>query len=306
MNRRTRFSLAIVAASLIAACGQEQVETSSTTESAPVSSSEGSAPPSSLRLYVIDCGTMKADPSRFRLEATEIASDVLATPCFMVAHPRGTLMWDVGAVPDADWMPTGSPVAHHLVLPDNSERNLTLNKGLLPQLAEIGYQPSDITYIALSHYHWDHIANANAFANATWLVRQVERDLMFADKPPVTMPAWYAALKDAKTVIIEGEDHDVFGDGTVVIKNAPGHTPGHQILYVKLPQTGDVVLSGDLYHFPEARQLKRVPTFDYDQKMTPASREKAEAFLASTGATLWIQHDSALIGSLKKAPEYYE
>ena len=305
MNRRTRFSLAIVAASLIAACGQEQVETSSTT-SAPVASSEGSAPPSSLRLYVIDCGTMKADPSRFRLEATEIASDVLATPCFMVAHPRGTLMWDVGAVPDADWMPTGSPVAHHLVLPDNSERNLTLNKGLLPQLAEIGYQPSDITYIALSHYHWDHIANANAFANATWLVRQVERDLMFADKPPVTMPAWYAALKDAKTVIVEGEDHDVFGDGTVVIKNAPGHTPGHQILYVKLPQTGDVVLSGDLYHFPEARQLKRVPTFDYDQKMTPASREKAEAFLASTGATLWIQHDSALIGSLKKAPEYYE
>ncbi len=306
MNRRTRFSLTIVAASLIAACGQEQVETSSTTDSAPVASSEGSAPPSSLRLYVIDCGTMKADPSRFRLEAAEIATDVLATPCFMVAHPRGTLMWDVGAVPDADWMPTGSPVAHHLVLPDNSERNLTLNKGLLPQLAEIGYQPSDITYIALSHYHWDHIANANAFANATWIVRQVERDLMFADKPPVTMPAWYAALKDAKTVIIEGEDHDVFGDGTVVIKNAPGHTPGHQILYVKLPQTGDVVLSGDLYHFPEARQLKRVPTFDYDQKMTPASREKAEAFLASTGATLWIQHDSALIASLKKAPEYYE
>ena len=306
MERRTRFSLAIVAASLIAACGQEQVETSSTTDSAPVASSEGSAPPSSLRLYVFDCGTMKSDPARFRLEASEIATDILATPCFMVAHPQGTLMWDVGAVPDADWMPTGSPVAHHLVLPDNSERNLTLNKGLLPQLAEVGYQPSDITYIALSHYHWDHIANANAFANATWLVRQVERDMMFAEKPPVTMPTWYAALKDAKTVIIEGEDHDVFGDGTVVIKSAPGHTPGHQVLYLKLPQTGDVVLSGDLYHFPEARVLKRVPTFDHDQKLTPVSREKAEAFLASTNAKLWIQHDSALIASLKKAPAYYE
>ena len=307
MNRRTRFTLAVAIASLIAACGQEQVvETSSTTESAPVASSEGAAPPSSVRLYVFDCGTMQADVSRFRLERSEVATNVLATPCFMVAHPRGTLMWDVGAVPDADWMPTGSPVAHHLVLPDNSERNLLLNKGLLTQLADVGYQPTDITYLALSHYHWDHVANANAFANATWLVRQVERDMMFAEKPPVTMPSWYASLKDSKTEIIESEDHDVFGDGTVVIKSVPGHTPGHQMLHVKLAQTGDVVLSGDLYHFPEARQLKRVPTFDFDQSMTPVSREKAETFFASTNAKLWIQHDSSLIASLKKAPEYYE
>jgi glyoxylase-like metal-dependent hydrolase (beta-lactamase superfamily II) len=113
-------------------------------------------------------------------------------------------------------------------------------------------------------------------------------------------------LRNAKTTIIEGEEHDVFGDGTVVIKSAPGHTPGHQILYLKLANTGPVVLSGDLYHFPEARELKRVPTFDYDQKMTPASRDKAEAFLAESGAKLWIQHDSALISSLKKSPEYYD
>ena len=304
MEHRKSLSLAIVAACMLAACGQEQAQNSSGPASGE-SSPTASAPPS-LRLYVFDCGTMQTDPARFRLQASEIATNVLATPCFMVAHPRGTLMWDVGAVPDADWMPTGSPVAHHLTLPDQSTRDLMLNKALLPQLAEIGYQPSDITYIALSHYHWDHIANANAFANATWLVRQVERDMMFAEKPPVTMPAWYAALKDAKTVLIEGEDHDVFGDGTVVIKSAPGHTPGHQILYVRLPQTGAIVLSGDLYHFKEARELKRVPTFDFDQKLTPVSREKAEAFLASSGAQLWIQHDSALIASLKKAPQYYD
>jgi glyoxylase-like metal-dependent hydrolase (beta-lactamase superfamily II) len=131
---------------------------------------------------------MQADLTRFRLEASEVATNVLATPCFMVAHPRGTLMWDVGAVPDSDWMPTGAPVAHHLSLPDQSTRDLTLNKPLLAQLAEVGYQPADITYLALSHYHWDHIANANAFANATWLVRPVERDAMF-EMLPVTMPA---------------------------------------------------------------------------------------------------------------------
>jgi N-acyl homoserine lactone hydrolase len=302
MEHLKRVALSIVAACVLAACGQEQAaqqETSSTeTASAPA--------PSSLRLYVFDCGTMQTDLSRFRLEAKEVATNVLATPCFMVAHPRGTLMWDVGAVPDSDWMPTGSPVAHHLTLPDMSTRDLMLNKPLLAQMKEAGFEPADIDYLALSHYHWDHVANANAFANATWLVRKVERDMMFADMPPVTMPAWYAQLEDAKTEIIQGETYDVFGDGTVVIMNAPGHTPGHQTLYLKLAQTGDVVLSGDLYHFNEARALKRVPTFDYDQAQTPVSREKAEAFLATSGAKLWVQHDSALIASLKKAPEYYE
>ena len=301
MSHRKRAALFIVVASILASCGQEQTAqegTSSTAASAKA--------PSSLRLYVFDCGTMQADVTRFRLERSEVATNVLSTPCFMVAHPNGTLMWDVGAVPDQDWMPTGSPVAHHLTLPDQSTRDLMLNKPLLPQLAEIGYKPEDITYLALSHYHWDHVANANAFANAAWLVRPVERNLMFSEMPPVTQPAWYANLKNSKTVPIEGENYDVFGDGTVVIMTAPGHTPGHQMLYLKLPQTGDVVLSGDLYHFPEARTLKRVPTFDYDQAQTPVSREKAEAFLATSGAQLWIQHDSAQIAGLKKAPEYYE
>ena len=304
MEHRKYVVVSMVVGCLLASCGEQQAQTS--TDAAPVASSEGSAPPSSLRLYVFDCGTMQTVLERFRLQASEVATNVLATPCFMVAHPRGTLMWDVGAVPDADWMPTGSPVAHHLQLPDQSTRDLMLNKPLLAQMKDAGFEPSDVNYIALSHYHWDHVANANAFANATWLVRREERDLMFAAEPPVTMPQWYAKLKDAKTEIIGGETYDVFGDGTVVIMNAPGHTPGHQMLYLKLPQTGDVVLSGDLYHFKEARELKRVPTFDYDQEQTPVSRQKAEAFLAQSGAQLWIQHDSQLIASLKKAPEYYE
>ena len=260
-----------------------------------------------LRLYVLDCGTLKADPARFRLKKEEVATTDLSVPCFLVDHPQGRLIWDTGAVPDADWTPTGAAVAHHLVLPDSGERDLTLRKPLMTQLAEVGYSPADITHLALSHYHYDHTANANAFAGATWLVRKVERDAMFAEKPPdVTRPSSYAALKNSKAVIIESDEYDVFGDGAVVIKLAPGHTPGHQILYVKLPKTGGVVLSGDLYHFSEARTLKRVPTFDSNQEQTPATREVIEAFLANTGAQLWIQHDYISNARLKKAPDYYE
>jgi glyoxylase-like metal-dependent hydrolase (beta-lactamase superfamily II) len=274
----------------------------------PSGSPQGSEPQvNALRLYVFDCGTLQADPARFRLTKEELATTDLSVPCFLVAHPQGRLIWDPGAVPDADWTPTGAPVVHHLVLPDSGERDLTLRKPLMAQLSEAGYSPGDITHLAFSHYHYDHTANANAFATATWLVRQIERDAMFAEKPPgVTRPSSYAALKNSKTVIISSDEHDVFGDGSVVMKLAAGHTPGHQLLYVKLPKTGGVVLSGDLYHFPEARALKRVATFDFDQAQTPVSREAIEAFLARTGAQLWIQHDQVGNARLKKAPEYYE
>jgi glyoxylase-like metal-dependent hydrolase (beta-lactamase superfamily II) len=265
------------------------------------------AQPKAQRLYVFDCGTLQADPARFRLKTEEVATTDLSVPCFLVTHRQGTLIWDPGAVPDGDWTPTGAPVAHHVVLPDGSERDLTLRQRLITQLAEVGYSPGDITYLALSHYHYDHTANANAFAGSTWLVRQVERDAMFAEKPPgVTQPASYAALKTSKTIVIDRDEHDVFGDGTVVIKSAPGHTPGHQVLFVKLLKTGAVVLSGDLYHFREARTLKRVATFDFNQEQTPATRDAIEAFLTKMGALLWIQHDAVGNALLRKAPEYYE
>ena len=296
--RFVTFGLAAACTLNIVACGGAQ----------PSRSPQGSVPQvNALRLYVFDCGTLQADPARFRLTKEELATTELSVPCFLVAHPQGRLIWDPGAVPDADWMPTGAPVVHHLVLPDSGERDLTLRKPLMAQLSEAGYSPGDITYLAFSHYHYDHTANANAFASATWLVRQVERDAMFAEKPPgVTRPSSYAALKNSKTVFISSDEHDVFGDGSVIMKLAAGHTPGHQVLYVKLPRTGGVVLSGDLYHFPEARTLKRVASFDFDQAQTPVSREAIEAFLAKTGAQLWIQHDQVGNARLKKAPEYYE
>jgi glyoxylase-like metal-dependent hydrolase (beta-lactamase superfamily II) len=130
---------------------------------------------------------------------------------------------------------------------------------------------------------------------------------MFAEKPPgTTQPSSYSALRNSKVVILKTDEHDVFGDGTVVIKSAPGHTQGHQVLYLKLAKTGGVVLSGDLYHYPEERKLGRVPTFEVDQDQTRATRMAIEAFLNKTGAQLWIQHDFAGNAKLKKSPNFYE
>ena len=261
-----------------------------------------------IRLYVFDGGTLaSADMSRYRLTTDEVATTRMSVTCFLITHPRGVLLWDACAVPDGSWTPTGKPELQQLTLPDGQMREVTLAAPLLPQLAAAGFTPGSVTHVALSHYHWDHTANASAFAAATWIVRPVEREAMLGGTPPpLTQPATYAALRNSRVTAIVSDEYDVFGDGTVVIKLAAGHTPGHQVLVVKLPRTGTVVLSGDLYHYPEERVLGRIPTFEADQAQTATSRATIEAFLKRTGAQLWIQHDFAGTAKLRKAPEYYD
>jgi N-acyl homoserine lactone hydrolase len=265
----------------------------------PAIAQKRAEPPKSVRLYVFDCGMIKGlDPAAFHFKKEELAGVDFVVPCYLVAHPKGTLMWDVGVIPDSAFKPDGAPV---------TERVSTVTKPLLPQLAAIGYTPSDITYFALSHYHSDHTANANAFAGSTWLVHQAERDFMFADKPAgIIQPAHFSALKNGKTTILKEDDYDVFGDGTVIIKYAPGHTPGHQVLFLKLAKTGPVLVAGDLYHYPEERHSDKTPTFEFNHEQSLASRVMIEDFLKKSNAQLWIEHDLATFNKLKKAPAFYE
>jgi N-acyl homoserine lactone hydrolase len=265
-------------------------------------------PPHSLRLYVMDCGTLRnANPDRYNLKRQDVATTDMSDPCFLVMHPKGTLIWDTGVFPDDAWTPTGSPIDQHIVLPDGQERSVTVVKSLKAQLAEIGYAPAQITYLVLSHYHYDHTANANEFAGSTWLARPIEREAMFAEKaPPTTRPDTYSALRDCKTVNIDKDEYDVFGDGKVILKFTPGHTPGHQSIFLKLAKTGPVLLSGDLYHYPAERTLDRVPKFDFNPDQTRASRAMIEGFLKKSSAQLWIQHDFVSNAKLKKSPSFYE
>jgi glyoxylase-like metal-dependent hydrolase (beta-lactamase superfamily II) len=248
----------------------------------------------SMRMYVFDCATLNdRDPANYGLTRQQVQSVNMSDPCFLIVHPSGTLLWETG-LNDAVYNRPGGGGAKHD----------TIAKSLKSQLAAVGYQPKDITYLAISHLHGDHSGNANDYAGSTWIAQKAERDYMFsAGLPPNIHPDEYAALKNSKTKLIEG-DHDVFGDGSVMLILTPGHTPGHQSLLVKLPKTGPVMLSGDLFHFPGERTFHTVPVNDKPE--TVASRAKLEALIKKTGAQLWIQHDFVANAKLKKAPAFYE
>ena len=252
----------------------------------------------SVRLYVYDCGRLKVeDPSRFNLKKEEMKTLDMSVGCYMIAHPKGTLLWDVGVIPDKNF-PASGPA---------SKLYASSNKTLKSQMAAAGYQPENATYLAMSHAHWDHLANANEFAKATWLTRKVERDILFGPNPPERSTSdEYDALKNSKSITLPEGDYDVFGDGSVVIKPAYGHTPGHSVLFVKLAKTGPVLLSGDLYHYPEEITLDRYPTFEFNKGQTQQARSGIQAFMKQSGAKLWIQHDLAAFEKLKKSPGYYD
>ena len=255
--------------------------------------------PKDVRLYIFDCGTIKGlDPALFNFKREEIKSPDFVVPCFLIVDPRGTLMWDVGVIPDEMFKDDGKPVTQGVS---------TATRTLKSQLAELGYKPEDITYLAHSHYHGDHIANSNEFADSTWLVRPIERDAMFAEKPPQLVdPKTYNKLRNSQTVLITKDEYDVFGDGKVIIKFAPGHTPGHQVLILHLKHTGNVMLAGDLYHYPEERGSGRVPTFEYNKEQSLASRAMIEDYCKETHTQLWIEHDYLGNQKLKKSPKFYD
>jgi len=255
--------------------------------------------PKELRLYVFNCGIIQSlDPAMFNFKKEEVAETKMAVPCYLVADPKGTLMWDVGAIPDGEFKTDTTPTTWKFFY---STRTLK------SQLAEVGYAPSDITYLSMSHYHGDHVANANEFAGSTWLVRPEERDALFAQKASqFAEPTEYSELKNSKTTLITTDEYDVFGDGKAIIKFAPGHTPGHSVLVLKLAKTGNIMLAGDLYHYPEELKLDRTPTMEYSREQTLASRKMVQDYLKTTNTQLWIEHDFAANAKLKKAPKYYD
>jgi N-acyl homoserine lactone hydrolase len=268
---------------------------------APVASRAQLAPApkvTGVRLYVFDCGTLVYNkPEDFNLTRDEVKDSNMGVTCYLVVHPRGMLIYDTGL---NDRL-VGRPLYEN-VLDGYAQVKFNTLSG---QLADIGVAPANIDYLVLSHYHWDHIGNAGDFAGSTWLVYKGDRDQMFSKTARAY--AWfsqYAALENSKTVLLNG-DHDVFGDGTVVVIATPGHTEGHCSLLVRLKNTGPVVLSGDLYHYAEERELKRMPDSEKTTG-TVESRQKIEDLLRRTGAQLWIGHSMEFLRTVRKSPAWYD
>jgi glyoxylase-like metal-dependent hydrolase (beta-lactamase superfamily II) len=243
------------------------------------------------KLYILDCGQIDApDQSRWSPGVNVGVPIQVSDNCYLIHHAQGWFLWDTG-LPDAiAAKPDGVKGAFGFVM--------TRSKTLSGQLAELGIKPAEIKAMAVSHTHPDHIGNVEEFPDVMLYVQKAEYDWPNADGTPRFKP-------EHPVTKLEG-DHDVFGDGSVVLISTPGHTPGHQSLLVRLPKTGAVLLSGDAVHFKDNWDNRRVPSMNVSKEQTLASMQRIADIVAKEHAQLWINHDKAQSDAQKKSPQFYD
>lgn len=253
---------------------------------------EESAP---IKLYAIDCGRIDvsnfsafSDTGEYDNKAVE-----LADPCFVIVHPKGVLLWDTGLSDSLINKPETMSVFH-----------LSKSASLQDGLKKINLTPNDINYVAVSHSHFDHMSGLNQFPNSTWILQKAELKYAQENSSSVIIDASkLSSWKTAKKMMING-DYDVFGDGTVKILSTPGHTPGHQSLEIKLPKTGVIILSGDVYHQRASIEPLLVPTFNTSRADTMASADRINRLLRNTKGRLVVQHDAQDFEKLPTLPAF--
>lgn len=285
--------ITLVAILTIVACKQTKKETTETQAEV----TEEAKP--EVKLYTFSGGTVGANKLELFSQDTTYTgqSKVFSDAFYVVSHPKGNLMWDAG-------LPESLAAMEEPFTTPDGAFTVSRKDSVANQLASIGMTVDDIDYIALSHTHFDHSGHANVFSGSTWLVQGPEYDYVTSEESQKNNADNYNAIKELTKIKKLNGDHDVFGDGTVVIKSMPGHTPGHQVLYLDLAEHGSLLLSGDMYHFYENREHQRVPIFNFDVALTKESMQAFKAFANEKNAKVYIQHAQGDFEKLPKAPNY--
>jgi len=236
-------------------------------------------------LVVFPCGKIESSDRSLWSPGVDVGvAHKMVASCYLIRHAKGMMVWDTGIPAFVASKPEGHPIA-------GGKINLFLDKPFPQSLKDYGVNPEEIKHLAISHMHADHAGNANAFTQATWYVQEAEHEAAFGTfaKKLNFVSSTYNRLSSENTVKINGY-HDIYGDGSVMLIPAPGHTPGHQVVLIQLP-SGPVLLSGDLWHFQSNRTHNRIPGFNFNTEQTLDSIKSINALIAVTGAKLLIQHD---------------
>ena len=244
--------------------------------------------PADMTLTRIECGT-GATPTDVnqRFSDTFAYKDLKLTftfSCYLIKHGNDYMVWDTGFAPGSN--PNAPKV------------------GIADRLKEVKVAPDQVKFVGISLFHGDDTGQLAPFTNATLLIGKGDWDGITATPPMqgANAAGFKSWIDEKRKVEPLSTDKDVFGDGSVIVLKAPGHTPGHTCLLVKLKDMGPVVLSGDLVHFRENHEHTGVPWFNFDRAQSVASIERVKQLVANLKGTLVIQHDMRDIGKLPAFP----
>jgi len=247
-----------------------------------------------LELWRLDCGEMAIDDVSYFSDTHTYdgQSATISNGCYLIRNGDRLLLWDAGIGRD--------------YLGNTESRDgwlSSISVTIEAQLEDIGYKTSDVNFLGISHFHGDHIGQAPEFPGATLLLHNAAIEWI-RNNPPRNARSKLSAWFDGESAMTGFDrDHDVFGDGSVNILVLPGHAPGHTGLLVRLPKTGYVLLSGDLYHFRSEIGKRTVSRWNLSRADTLASLERFEGIIETLEPVVIVQHDPTDIDKLPTFPK---
>ena len=204
------------------------------------------APPEGMSLSVLHTGTMTASAlSAYRgghpLKRYESGMAVV-----LVRHPSGDFLIDTGFGREAP--------AHLLDTPALMRwmAKAEFGEPAADQLRDAGYDPVGLTGILLTHAHWDHVSGITDFPDIPVLVTAEEADFITSGDPAAAV-AIRVPIRRYRSLVLQ--DHcylgferslDIHGDGSLVLVEMAGHTPGSMGVFVTLPSGRRYFFVGDL------------------------------------------------------------
>jgi glyoxylase-like metal-dependent hydrolase (beta-lactamase superfamily II) len=257
------------------------------------------------KLFRVDCGRSLANDESVWTPGENAGHSIeFSSTCWLLKHGSEWLLWDTGVPEEAFNDPKGWSTLPKLIV-------YHLDKTLTAQFAEIGLKPGDITRVAISHTHGDHIGNVRLFPNSTILMQRAEYSWIHSPNGPndnvnQLMALARKLLGTPRNLQLTDGDTDVFGDGSVVLVSTPGHTPGSQSLLVHLKNSGFIILSGDVVHLEGNFERNIVPSLNTSNAESIDSMEKIRKLMATYDAKLFINHDKKQSESLKLLPAFYD
>jgi N-acyl homoserine lactone hydrolase len=269
--------------------------------------------PQGMRLYVFSSGWLTIDKSGLQTGAT--GKITVPVAFFLIKHPKGNVLFDTGNNDKIITDPTyWGPLAQML-----SDASRNPNVAIDTQLEKIGVKPSDINYVIVGHMHLDHAGNVGKFPSATVVYQRDEIVNAFWPKPGFGccyITGDFAMLRNdvgqnspnrQKVMELNG-DLDLFGDGSIYIHRQVSHTPGSQMLLVRLPKTGPVVLTSDVCYLMENLQKDILPSvaLAYDPAGILDGYAWVKHLMSAEGADVIFAHDAETFKKHKQSPEFYE
>jgi N-acyl homoserine lactone hydrolase len=266
-----------------------------------------------IRLYVFSSGALTIGKGSLVNLAPMEPQIQVPVGFYVVRHPRGTVLFDTGNNDRIITDPGYWGAAFNALKPVN-----TPDVAIDTQLRRIGLSPDDITYVVVSHLHLDHGGNVGKFPNSTIVVQRSEVENAFWPAPGTGGPYMIGdvmPLRSANTdnpnavkMLQLNGDLDIFGDGTVVVKRWVAHTPGSQMMVVRLRNTGPVILTGDNVYFRENVERNVPPniTLAYSPSGFFSAFEWIRYMMATERANFFTAHDPDAFKAMKKAPEFYD